>query len=104
KPEAITLFGERYPVRNWKGVLMTVCTVLSERHPAQFAEFGQTLHGRKRRYISTTPEMMFAPTPIPGTALYVETNMSSGDIMQLVNSLLEGLGYPADLLTVHLRR
>ncbi|MFO7632018.1 MAG: restriction endonuclease, partial [Caldilinea sp.] len=82
KPEAITLFGERYPVRNWKGVLMTVCTVLSERHPAQFAEFGQTLHGRKRQYVSTTPETMFAPTPIPGTALYVETNMSSGNILQ----------------------
>jgi negative regulator of replication initiation len=104
KPEAITLLGDRYPVRNWKGLLMAVCTVLAERHPEQFAAFGQTLHGRKRQYISSTQESMFSPVLIPGTTLFVESNLSSGDILQLAHSLLEGLGYPADLLVVQMRQ
>jgi len=104
KPGAVSLFGRRHPVKDWKGLLLVVCTVLAERHPEQFAEYGQTLRGRKRQYISTTPETMFAPAPIPGTALYVETNMSSGNIVQLANSLLEGLGYPTDLLVVEIKR
>lgn len=103
KPEAITLFGNRYPVRSWKELLMTVCTMLAQRHPDQFAAFGQKLHGRKRQYVSAAPETMFSPTPIPDTALFVETNLSSGDILQLAHGLLEGLGYPTDLLIVHLR-
>jgi restriction system protein len=104
KPEAVSLFGVRHPVKDWKGLLLTVCTVLAARHPEQFATFGQTLRGRKRQYISTAPETMFAPTPIPGTALYVETNMSSGNVLQLVNTLCKGLGYPTDLLAIHLRQ
>lgn len=103
KPGAITLFGVRYSVKNWKAVLITVCTILGQRHPEQFAEYGQALRGRKRQYISTAPETIFAPAPIPGTALYVETNMSSGNIVQLVHSLLEGLGYPTDLLVIELK-
>ena len=83
---------------------MTVCTMLAQQHPDQFAAFGQKLHGRKRQYVSAAPETMFSPTPIPDTALFVETNLSSGDILQLAHSLLEGLGYPTDLLIVHLRR
>lgn len=100
KPEAIILFGVHYPVKNWKEVLMTVCTVLAERQPEQFAEYGQTMHGRKRQYISTAPETMHTPALIPGTALHVETNLSSRSIMQLANSLLAGLGYPVDSLVV----
>ena len=104
KPEAITLLGDRYPVQNWKGLLMAVCTVLAERHPEQLAAFGQTLRGRKRQYISTAQENMFSPVLIPGTALFVETNLSSGDILQLAHGLLEGLGYPTDLLVVQMQK
>lgn len=104
KPEAITLLGDHYPVQNWKGLLMAVCTVLAERHPEQFAASGQTLRGRKRRYISTAQENMFSPVLIPGTALFVETNLSSGNILQLAHGLLEGLGYPTDLLVVQMRQ
>jgi restriction system protein len=104
KPEAITIFGNRYPVKNWKGLLLTVCMLLAERQPEQLATFGRTLYGRKRRYLSATPEQMFSPALIPGTELFVETNLSSGDILQLANALLEGLGYPRDLLVVHMRQ
>jgi len=104
KPEAITLFDERHPVKNWKELLVAVCTVLAQRRQDDFAAFGQTLRGRKRQYISTDPEKMFSPVQIPGTELYVEVNLSSGDILQLANTLLEGLGYPVDLLVVHMRQ
>ena len=103
KPEAITLFDERYPVKNWKELLVAVCAVLAQRRQDDFAAFGQTLRGRKRQYISTEPQNLFSPVRIPGTSLFVEVNLSSGDILQLANTLLEGLGYPADLLVVHMR-
>jgi restriction system protein len=103
KPAAITLFGKRQDVTSWKGVLLAVCTALAQRHPEQFATFATTLHGRKRHYISASPEGMFSPSPLPGGELYVEVNLSSGDIMQLSHTLLEGLGYPTDLLIVHRR-
>lgn len=101
RPEAFTLFGTRYPTKTWKNLLMTVCTILAEHHPSQFAEFSQTLRGSKRQYISTTPATMFSPMPIPGTALYIETNLSSRNILQIVNTLLEGLGYSTDRLQIH---
>lgn len=102
KPSAITLLGTPYPVKTWKDILITVCTILAERHPAQFAGYAPTLHGHKRQYISSAPDAMYAPAPIPGTALYVETNLSARHILQLVDALLAGLGYPTDQLEFHL--
>ncbi len=104
KPDAITLFGERHAVKSWKELLIAVCTVLAQRRSDDFAAYGQTLSGRKRQYISTEPERMFSPVQIPGTDLFVEVNLSSGNILQLAHTLLEGLGYPVDLLVVHMRQ
>ncbi|MBW7881661.1 MAG: restriction endonuclease [Caldilineaceae bacterium] len=100
KPEGIVLFGQRLPVKSWRGILLAVCEVLARREGERFATVAVSLHGRKRQYIASSPEGLHTPQQIPGTELFVETNMSARSVMQVVRMMLEGLGHPANALTV----
>jgi negative regulator of replication initiation len=73
--------------------MVSVCTVLAQRHGSAFATVATTLHGRKRQYIRSGPEELISPVSIPGTTLWVETNQSARSTVQLIEKLLLALGH-----------
>jgi negative regulator of replication initiation len=77
-----------------------VCERLAELHHDEFAAVATATHGRKRKYIAEFGEGMIAAKSIPGTQLYVETNLSAKDIMRLIGVLLKDFGYTDDALVV----
>lgn len=93
KPKALILFGKRHRIRTWKELLLTVCRVLAHRHSNDFAEKAATIKGRSRQYIVSTREELTVPAQIPGTDLWVETNLSAKAILRLVDKLLTTFGY-----------
>lgn len=93
KPASITLFGHIDLVKSWKDVLVTMCTRLYEKHGGDFVTAASAMHGRKRHYFAESPDGILAPQLIPGTFLYVETNMSAQGTLNLCQALLNGLAY-----------
>jgi negative regulator of replication initiation len=95
------LFGESYRVSHWRDVLIQVCAVLAQRHPDTFAATAVEVRGRKRQYVASSAEDMYNPAPIPGTALFVETNLSSKDILRRVQDYQILFGHdPATIFQV----
>jgi hypothetical protein len=77
--------------RNWSGAARTSRIgriSWSPRHPSATA-----LHGRKRQYIAPVVDDMYNPAPILGTDLFVESNISSKNMLSLVDKLLQAFGY-----------
>ncbi|MCB9150897.1 MAG: hypothetical protein H6641_19245 [Caldilineaceae bacterium] len=89
----MTLLGEMHAVTSWKGVLMTVCAVLAERHDGQFTERVLALRGRKRAYFGRSAEGMTRGEAIGASGLWVETNFSAHDILKVVGLVMGTLGY-----------
>ncbi|MFN8464578.1 MAG: restriction endonuclease [Caldilineaceae bacterium] len=100
KPASVTLLGQHAAVKSWASLLVFVCQRLAELHHDEFAAVVTATHGRKRKYLAESGDGMIAAKSIPGTQLYVETNLSAKDVMRLIGVLLEDFGYTDDALDV----
>lgn len=100
KPVAVTLLGKRVMTKSWKDVLLAVCGLLVEQHGETFAEAATSVHGKKRRYFAESGEGMTEPRSLPGTSLFVETNLSAHDIVRLSHILVDKLGHLPTAMTV----
>ena len=98
KPGAFTLFSQHHTARTWRSLLIIVCTELAGRHRPDFAASATAVRGRKRQYIAPTSQGMISPAPIPGTNLWVETNLSAKDIIRLAQRLLAACGHSPNQL------
>lgn len=99
RPSRISLLGSIHTVSSWKEVLLTVSEEVAKKHPTEFDKVTQ-LKGRKRDYFSPDYRGMTRPEPIPGTEIYVETNLSANDIMKRCNQVLRLFGYDEAALAV----
>lgn len=88
KPAAFTLLGERHAVQSWAALLLGVCDCLARHHGPAFLERVQVIRGKKRAYFSSDPTQLFKPAPIPSVGLWVETNLSATNVLDLVHKVL----------------
>jgi len=93
KPKGFILFGEFYAANTWRRVLLDVCQALAQRCD-NFATVATTLKGRSRQHIADSPDGMISPAPIPGAALWIETNQSARSVLRIIAQLLKALGRP----------
>lgn len=100
KPKSFDLFGERHEVAAWKEIVVGVCMILAKRQPTDFAEKTRNVRGRTRQYVAASGEGMINGESIPGTNLWVATNLSGPDSIKLSRRLLVACGFEADTLTV----
>jgi restriction system protein len=99
-PIRFTLFGEERTSKTWKAMLVAVAEELAKRHPSTFEEVAGAVHGRSRTYFARDPEPMWNPARVPGTDLYLETNLSAENILRLAQKLMAAFGHNADDLVV----
>lgn len=92
KPASFLLFGEPHPFETWRGMLLTVCEILAQRHD-DFAQIAVTVQGRSRQHIAGSPDEMINPLRINSTDLWLEANQSSRTTMRVIQMLLEAFGY-----------
>ena len=91
KPTSVSLYGRTFPATSWKGVLLTVCEVVREKHPKEFNRV-LSLRGRSRSYFSTDPGQLFKSAEVPGSNIHAETNLSANDIARRCQEVLELVG------------
>ena len=104
KPPEFMLFGESHTAGTWRGLLMTVCEVVAQRHPDDFSAKAVTVKGRTRQQIAESPDGMINPLPIGNTGLWLEANQSRRSALRVVELVLTAFGYPPNelrLLQMH---
>jgi len=92
KPRAVVLGSDEMPVRSWRRVLVATCILLHSDSPDRFRQL-LSMHGRKRPWFSKRRVDLVAPAEVPGTGVYVETNLSAEATVQRCEQLVELCGY-----------
>lgn len=87
RPTAYHFKGRRYEASTWKEVLVGLGEQLAARHPEDFSRV-LNLKGRTRDYFSQDYREMTSPAQIPGTSLFVETNLSANDTVKRCRQML----------------
>lgn len=93
---AYRLYGRVIPCRFFKDILVNLSNELRASNQAAFDKVAVALHGRKRLYFSKHPALLKAPHELSGKGLFVETNLSANQIVEICRTLLEKLGLNAD--------
>lgn len=89
-PAAFSISGTKIEARQWKDVLILTCKALAKKDTQRFAGFvsDPTMQGKKVNYFSKSTEKMRKPVLIEDTGIYVETNMSSNQIRNVIAKVL----------------
>ncbi|MBN2033267.1 MAG: restriction endonuclease subunit R [Deltaproteobacteria bacterium] len=85
---AFTLAGKRYEVKSWKAMFLKFCDVLLPKHRKDELEVLFTVATPHREYFSRNPYEFLTAEKIPGTSVYVDTNLSAGEVIDLSHKLL----------------
>ena len=99
KPEAFLFMGERTEVKNWRDLLQKVSITLFQRHD-NFIEIAKAIKGSSIEYFSNTPENMNRGVFINELQIFIETRLSAIAVMNIINKLLDKLGYSRDVLKI----
>lgn len=76
-----------------EGVAATLCEIMAERHPDDFAAHALTVRGPRRRHIAADADGMINPVPIGATGLWQEANQSATSAQRVAELILEVFGY-----------
>lgn len=90
-PAAFSILGTKVDAKQWKNVFLLTCKILSEKNMNTFLNFvnDSAMQGKKIRYFSKEPENMRKPVQIESTDIFVETNMSSNQIRNVIIKMLK---------------
>jgi negative regulator of replication initiation len=94
--------GNKYEVKTWKDMLIQICNIMFSIHRDRFEKVLK-LRGRKRPYFSKNPNELRGPERINGTDIYVETNLSANNVVQLSKRILALFGYKEDDIAIEVR-
>lgn len=105
RPAGFEIFGKRYEVRSWKDVFVQTCKILASKDMDLFSSFidDDSINGRKARYFCKDPNLIRSPTKVPGTDIYVITNMSANQIRNTIQKMLAKFGIRISDYKVFLR-
>ena len=94
---------DRYSVKNWKDLLLTVCEIVYRYHKEDFSKV-LSLKGRKRPHFSKNPNELREPKEIKGSGIYVETNLSANSIVRFSYDIISLFGYSERDLVIETNR
>jgi hypothetical protein len=96
---SFTFRGKRHNVKYWIEVLLSLCNIFASERSIKFDKV-LDLVGRKRPYFTYNPDELRTSQKIGNTNIYVETNLSSNQIVKISINLLNLFGYSSDDLKI----
>jgi negative regulator of replication initiation len=94
--------GKRYEVKYWIDVLTQICKIMYDFHQGSFNKVLQ-LQGRKRPYFTRNQDELRVPQQIENSGIFMETNLSSNQIVKISLSVISLFGYSERDFTVKAR-
>ena len=91
KPEFFVFDEDYVEVKNWRDLLGKVAKKINEK--SENFERAFDVSGRTRDYFAKKPDDLVSGSEIPGSNYYFEGNLSSNQIMNVVERLLKRFGY-----------
>jgi len=98
---SFTLDGKSIQARTFKDLLMGVTASLRREHREGFDRIASRLRGTKRAYFSIDPANLRSPVKVPGSDLFVETNLNANLIVQICMTLVKELGHDLNRFEIH---
>lgn len=104
RPAAFLFNGKKYEVNDWKEMLLKTCSLLAQRDNEMFKKLpgSPAFKGRKTTYFGTE-FLEQKNAKIPGTDLYVWTNMSANAIRNIIRRLLKHFGIKITDVSVYFK-
>lgn len=99
---AFTFRNTRYEVKYWIDILTQICRLIYDIHRRDFDKVLQ-LQGRKRPYFTRTPNELRLPQQVEDSGIYMETNLSSNQIVKISTSVILLFGYSEKDFTITTR-
>ena len=96
---SFTFLGESYPISSWKEFLITFVKILASKH-SDFTTKAIEVKGKKRPYFTKNKNLLRVPVFIDEIGLYIESNLSSNQILKIVYTFLDIFGYKKQDLKV----
>jgi hypothetical protein len=91
--------GKKHNVNYWIEILISLCNILASERSKDFDKVLELI-GRKRPYFTFSPNELRTSQRIEGTNIYVETNLSSNQIVKISLNMISLFGYSADDLQI----
>ena len=103
-----TINGNYYDAKNMRDILVQTCGILAETDLQKMDSLvdDPTMKGRKVIYLGrkyVVEDKVPKNEQIPGTDLYVWTNLSCNSIRNLIRKILQKYGYKRDSFQIYLR-
>jgi len=100
---AFTLSGKRYEVKSWKAMFLKLCDVVLPKHRKDELEVLFTIATPQREYFSKNPYEFLTGEKIPGTGIYVDTNLSAREVVDLSHKILLLFGRKESDLSIEVK-
>ena len=102
RPASFTFNSETQPVSSWPDLLVGVCSMIRERHPAEFERI-LDIRGRTLPYFSRNEEEVNLPRQIGDSGIYASCQGAGVLIEARAQKVLELFGYGNDALIIQTR-
>lgn len=97
---SFTLKNKEYKTSNWINLLFQICNLMFDENSSNFDKI-LDLKGRDRPYFSRNPERLRTSKIIPGSNIYMETNLNANNIVRLSRKVIHLFGYHKEDLIIN---
>jgi len=97
-----TLSNTRHKAEHWIDVLLQITKLMYNQDISNFNKVLQ-LRGRKRPYYTENKDELRVPQKIEGSEIFMETNLSSNQIVNVCKKIIALFGYSEEEFTVETR-
>jgi hypothetical protein len=100
---SFTLGGKRYEVKSWKAMFLKLCDLILPKNKKDDLEVLFTLATPQREYFSKNPYEFLTGEKISGTNIYVDVNLSAGEVVELSHKMLMLFGRKESDLSIQVK-
>ena len=100
---SFALAGKRYEVKSWKAMFLKLCDVVLPKQRKDELEVLFTIATPQREYFSKNPYEFLTGEKIPGTGVYVDTNLSAREVVDLSHKILMLFGRKESDLSIEVK-
>ena len=93
------LLGKKHGAQSWADMFVQVCGLMYDMHASEFHNV-LTMGTDKHKWFSQDASSLLRPRLVPGTDVFVYTNLSANDCLRRGRAVIELFGHDPAALVV----
>lgn len=103
-PLFIKLNNQKKDVSSWKDIYLLLCDYLINIDKQKFIDMSNEVKGKKRLYLSKNKNDLRMPYYIKSIDLYLEVNLSSKSILNIMKSMIDFYCLDENILSIYIKK